>query len=463
MSNALFVCEGSSTMNIDTDTLLFSKRDLRRLIIPLIIEQTLSITIGMADSMMVSNVGEAAISGINLVDSINNLLIGIFSALATGGTVIVSQYLGRRERDYANQAAKQLLLAVTCISLVIMAITIIGNSSILGLVYANIDAEVMKNAETYFFLSALSYPFLAIYNSGAALFRSQGNSQVSMYTALVVNVVNVGFNALFIYGFEWGVAGAGIATLIARATAAVVVMVLLRNEQNPIFVRQLYKIRPHFQTIRRILNIGIPTGLENGIFQIGKILVATQVAGFGTAAIAANAVASSMAGFQCIPGNGISLAIITVVGQCVGADRYDEARYYVKKLFTYSYTILIGLNLIMFAAYPLILGLYNLQPETESVAWTLSVAHGIGACTIWALSFSLPNVLRAAGDVRFTMIVSVASMWIFRIMLCMVFSYFTDFGIYGVWAAMFADWICRSTCFVWRYRSNRWQGKKAIE
>lgn len=450
-------------VNINTETLLFSKRDLRRLIIPLIIEQTLSITIGMADSMMVSNVGEAAISGINLVDSINNLLIGIFSALATGGTVIVSQYLGRRERDHANQAAKQLLFAVTCISIVIMAITIIGNSSILGLVYANIDAEVMKNAETYFFLSALSYPFLAIYNSGAALFRSQGNSQVSMYTALVVNVVNVGFNALFIYGFEWGVAGAGIATLIARATAAVVVMVLLRNEQNPIFVRQLYKIRPHFQTIRRILNIGIPTGLENGIFQIGKILVATQVAGFGTAAIAANAVASSMAGFQCIPGNGISLAIITVVGQCVGADRYDEARYYVKKLFTYSYSILVGLNLIMFAAYPLILGLYNLQPETESVAWTLSVAHGIGACTIWALSFSLPNVLRAAGDVRFTMIVSVASMWIFRIMLCMVFSYFTDFGIYGVWAAMFADWICRSTCFVWRYRSNRWQGKKAIE
>ena len=461
--NALSVCEGSFVVNINTETLLFSKRDLRRLIIPLIIEQTLSITIGMADSMMVSNVGEAAISGINLVDSINNLLIGIFSALATGGTVVVSQYLGRRERDHANQAAKQLLFAVTCISIVIMAITIIGNSSILGLVYANIDAEVMKNAETYFFLSALSYPFLAIYNSGAALFRSQGNSQVSMYTALVVNVVNVGFNALFIYGFEWGVAGAGIATLIARATAAVVVMVLLRNEQNPIFVRQLYKIRPHFQTIRRILNIGIPTGLENGIFQIGKILVATQVAGFGTAAIAANAVASSMAGFQCIPGNGISLAIITVVGQCVGADRYDEARYYVKKLFTYSYSILVGLNLIMFAAYPLILGLYNLQPETESVAWTLSVAHGIGACTIWALSFSLPNVLRAAGDVRFTMIVSVASMWIFRIMLCMVFSYFTDFGIYGVWAAMFADWICRSTCFVWRYRSNRWQGKKAIE
>lgn len=461
--NALSVCEGSFVVNINTETLLFSKRDLRRLIIPLIIEQTLSITIGMADSMMVSNVGEAAISGINLVDSINNLLIGIFSALATGGTVVVSQYLGRRERDHANQAAKQLLFAVTCISIVIMAITIIGNSSILGLVYANIDAEVMKNAETYFFLSALSYPFLAIYNSGAALFRSQGNSQVSMYTALVVNVVNVGFNALFIYGFGWGVAGAGIATLIARATAAVVVMVLLRNEQNPIFVRQLYKIRPHFQTIRRILNIGIPTGLENGIFQIGKILVATQVAGFGTAAIAANAVASSMSGFQCIPGNGISLAIITVVGQCVGADRYDEARYYVKKLFTYSYTILVGLNLIMFAAYPLILGLYNLQPETESVAWTLSVAHGIGACTIWALSFSLPNVLRAAGDVRFTMIVSVASMWIFRIMLCMVFSYFTDFGIYGVWAAMFADWICRSTCFVWRYRSNRWQGKKAIE
>lgn len=448
---------------MNTDTLLFSNKDLRRLIIPLIIEQTLSITIGMADSMMVSNVGEAAISGINLVDSINNLLIGIFSALATGGTVIVSQYLGRRERDHANQAAKQLLLAVAVISLLIMGITIVGNRGILQLVYSSIDAEVMDNAMTYFFLSALSYPFLAVYNSGAALFRSQGNSKVSMYTAFIVNVINVVFNALFIYGFNWGVAGAGIASLIARATAAVVVMVLLRNEQNPIYVRQLHRIRPHFQTIRRILHIGVPTGLENGIFQIGKILVATQVAGFGTAAIAANAVASSMAGFQCIPGNGISLAIITVVGQCVGADRYDEARYYVKKLFKYSYLILIGLNLIMFAAYPLILGLYNLQSETEAVAWNLCIAHGIGACTLWAMSFSLPNVLRAAGDVRYTMIVSVVSMWVFRIMLCMGFSYFTDLGIYGVWIAMFADWACRSTCFIWRYRSNRWQGKRAIE
>lgn len=442
--------------------MLFSSKDLRVLIIPLIIEQTLAITIGMADSMMVSNVGEAAISGINLVDSINNLLIGIFSALATGGTVVVSQYLGHREQDNANGAARQLLLAVTAASVLIMGVTIIGNRHILGWVYQNIDKEVMDNACTYFFLSALSYPFLAIYNSGAALFRAQGNSKVSMYTSLVVNGVNVTLNAVLIYGCGWGVAGAGIASLIARATAAFTVMFLLRDRRNPIVIREVHKIRPHFAIIKRILNIGVPTGLENGIFQIGKILVASQVAGFGTISIAANAVASNIAGFQAIPGNGISLALITVVGQCVGADRYDEARYYVKKMFRYSYGVLITLNLLLLLFYSPIIGLYHLQPQTEEIARTLILLHGIGCCTFWATSFSLPNVLRAAGDVRFTMAVSIVSMWLFRIMLCMLFSQVFHFGIYGVWAAMFTDWIARSCCFVWRYHSNKWQGKKAI-
>lgn len=206
----------------------------------------------------------------------------------------------------------------------------------------------------------------------------------------------------------------------------------------------------------------MPTGLENGIFQIGKILVASQVAGFGTVSIAANAVASNIAGFQAIPGNGISLALITVVGQCVGADRYDEARYYVKKMFRYSYGVLITLNLLLLLFYAPIIGLYHLQPQTEEIARTLILLHGIGCCTFWATSFSLPNVLRAAGDVRFTMAVSIVSMWLFRIMLCMLFSQVFHFGIYGVWAAMFTDWIARSCCFVWRYQSNKWQGKKAI-
>ena len=442
--------------------LIFSNRALRLLIIPLMIEQFLAITIGMADSMMVSNVGEAAISGVNLVDSINNFLISMFSALATGGTVVVSQYLGHKERENAVGAAKQLLLSVTAVSLFIMCLTLVGNRTILGWIYQSVEESVMENACVYFFLSALSYPFLAIYNSGAALFRAQGNSKVSMYTAMVVNIVNICLNALLIYVFQLGVAGAGIATLIARASAAIVVTILLRKKTNTICVRDFLKIRPHFGTIRRILHIGVPTGLETGIFQIGKILVASQVAGFGTVSIAANAVASSLSSFQCIPGNGISLSLITVIGQCVGADRYDEARYYVRKLFRFAYGILIGWNLLLFLSYTPILSLYNLQPQTEAIAWVLILAHGIGACTFWAPSFMLPNVLRAAGDVRFTMTVAIASMWIFRILLCLFFSSFTDLGVYGVWIAMFTDWLARSFSFLWRYHSNRWQGKKAI-
>lgn len=447
---------------MNKDELLFSSNDLRRLIFPLIIEQALGVTIGMADAMMVSNVGEAAISGINLVDSINNLLIGIFNALATGGTIIVSQYLGHRERDNANHAAKQLLYAIAMIASMLMVVTMIGNRWILNVVYQDLEADVMKNAMTYFSISALSYPFLGIYGSGAALFRAQGNSKISMYTSMIVNCVNISFNALFIYGFKWGVAGAGLATLIARTTAAVVVMIRLHDDHNKVYVKNILKSRPQWSVIKRILCVGIPTGLENGIFHIGKILVAAQVAGFGTAAIAANAVAGNLGSFQCIPGNGINLSVITVVGHCVGADRYDQARYYTRKLFRYAYGVLIIWNLVMGALYSPILSLYNLMPETEKMALILVIIHGIATCTLWAPSFMMPNVLKGAGDVRYTMVISAGSMWVFRILLCMVFGRYTNWGIYGVWAAMMIDWVARGVSFVGRYCTNKWYNKKAI-
>lgn len=440
---------------------MFTGKQLRQLIIPLVIEQLLAITVGMADTMMVSNVGEAAVSGISLVDTINNLLITLFTALATGGAVVVSQYIGRRDTEKATDAAKQVFLVILALSAGIMILALLFNQVLLRLIYQNLEPAVMENATTYFYISALSFPFLALYNSGAGIFRSMGNSKISMYTSLVMNVINIALNALLIFGMNMGVAGAAVASLIARAAAALMVTVALRSRKNAVCVRT-YALKPRWDIIRSILRIGVPTGLENGMFQVGKILIAAQVAGFGTVSIAANAVGFSVSAVQIIPGNGIGLAMITVIGQCIGARRPDEAQKYVKKLMKMVYISHLFLNIGIFLAGDLIVGLYGLQAETAAMAKILFTMYGIGACTLWPLSFTIPNALRAAGDVKYTMVVSIISMWLCRVMLSLLLGNVLGWEIYGVWAAMLMDWVFRGGFFIWRIWKGPWKAQKTV-
>lgn len=271
---------------------MFTKKQLYKLIIPLIIEQILAVTVGMADIIMVSNAGEAAISGVSIVDTLNVLLITIFSALATGGAVVAAQFLGHKDNEKARKSGEQLLIVTTTISVVIMIIALLGNYQILRTIYGDIDSKIMKNATTYFFITALSFPFLAIYNSCAALFRAMGNSKVSMTVSWIMNIINLVGNAYFIFVLHMGVAGVAIPTLVSRAVAAIIILILIRNEKNPIYIKHLHKIRFDLKIIKRILNIGVPNGLENSMFQIGKILVQGLITSFGAIAISANAVAN---------------------------------------------------------------------------------------------------------------------------------------------------------------------------
>lgn len=441
---------------------LFTRRDLWRLILPLVIEQLLAVTIGMADTVMVAGVGEAAVSGISLVDSVNILLINIFSALATGGAIIAAQYIGREEPENACAAAKQLLLAATAVSLVIMAACMIWRQPLLSLIFGSIETDVMENANIYFFLSALSYPFLAVYNSGAALFRSMGNSKVSMMTSVGMNLLNIGGNALTIYGFHMGVAGAGMASLISRIAGAAAMFVLLQNSRNLIHIERIWRpeIRPRM--IQNILRIGIPNGLENGMFQIGKILVQSLIASFGTAAIAANAVASSVASLAQIPGGAIGLGMITVVGQCVGARDYRQARSYTLRLTGASYAALIGMNVVTLALLSPLIGMYHLSPDGAELARVVMLWQIAASSLLWPASFTLPNGLRAANDVKFTMIVSIFSMWVFRIGFSYLLAQVFEMGLLGVWIAMYIDWACRIVFFVFRFFRGKWMNKQII-
>ena len=445
-----------------SEPMMFSNQALKRLIWPLVIEQLLAVTIGMADTVMVASCGEAAVSGVSLVDSINILLINVFSALATGGAIVVSQYLGRDDLENANLAARQLLLSVGFLSALLAALALLGNVSVLNLIFGSAEADVMQNSYTYFFWSALSYPFLGVYNGGAALFRAMGNSKVSMRTSIIMNILNVCGNALLIFGFHLGVAGAAISTLFSRALGAVVMIWLLHSkphQHDKIHLASLNIFRPDWSMIKKILNIGIPNGLENGMFQIGKILVQGLIATFGTAAIAANAAVNSIASLPQIPSAAVGLAMVTVIGQCVGAGEYEQVKRYTRRLTLLSYLCITVLSLAeMAAAYPLV-GLFSLSAEATQMAVEVILWNGVFTIVIWPASFTLPNGLRAAGDVRFTMGISVLSMWIFRIGFSYLLAQGLQLGLMGVWFAMFIDWFVRSLLFLWRFASNRWRGK----
>lgn len=439
---------------------MFSGTDLRRLIVPLVIEQVLAVTVGMADVIMVSSVGEAAVSGVSLVDMVNVLIINVFAALATGGAVVSAQLIGAKERERACHSAKQLLLIVSVISAVVMALCLLFRTPLLRLLFGQIDPDVMRNARIYFLLSALSYPFLAVYNASAALFRAQGNSRISMQVSIVINVLNIGGNALFIYGMTMGAAGAALSSLISRALGAVIMTALLRRPGNLVSIGRGGSFRPDGAMIGRILNIGIPNGLENSMFQLGKILVVGIIAAFGTTQIAANAVANNFDALGCLPGQALSLAIITVVGQCVGAQDYEQARYYAKKLMKLAYLIMAALNIVILASLPLTLRAYNLSPDTMKLAMILIFIHDGSAILLWPAAFTLPNVLRAANDVRFAMAVSIFSMWVFRCVFGFILGSWLGWGAIGVWVAMIMDWIFRASLFVWRYLSGRWTWHK---
>lgn len=441
---------------------MFTRQQLVHLILPLVVEQFLAVTIGLSDTIMVANVGEAAVSGTSIVDAINVLLIQIFSALATGGAVVAAQYIGSGNRKAACNAAKQLLYVITLLASVIMAVCLFFRTPIIHLVYGNLDPEVLKNAEAYFRFTAISYPFLAVYNAGAALFRAMGNSKISMMVSLIDNVVHIGTDAVLIFGLGWGAAGAGVATLFARILAAAAMFYLICRSVNLIYIDHPFHFTYQPDMVRRILHIGVPNGLENGMFQIGKLIVQRMVTSFGTSAIAANAVAGSISCVSNIPGNAVSLALITVVGQCLGAGNYEQSDYYTKRLMRTAYISMGTLNVLLLIAAGPVVGVYNLDPVAASYAVQILRVFAFCSATIWIPSFLLPNSLRAAGDVKFTMLTSTISMWAFRIGFCFILTGPLHLGVLGVWDAMYIDWAVRMVVFICRYRSGKWKTKKVI-
>lgn len=441
---------------------MFSNKSLKKLILPLMIEQALLMLVGIADTVMISYAGEAEISGVALSAMVGYLIITVLSAVASGGAVVVSQYLGKREEENARRTAGQLFSIMILISVAIMAFCLLFSRPLLQLFFGSVEPEVMKAAHTYLVITACSFPFLGIYNASSALFRSMQRTGVIMKVSLLMNAINVIGNAIGIFVFHAGVAGVAVPTLISRMVAGVIMMALSFQRKHEIYITWRDLVAWNRERAARILKIAVPSGVENGLFALGRVLVTSIIALFGTTQIAANGVASSVNQIAVIATNTMNLAIIPVAGQCVGAGKYDQAAYYTKKLMKITYVIVGVMGGLVIVILPAILGFFELSEETYQLSAVLIISHNVMAFLLHPTSFVLSNSLRAAGDVKVTMYIGIGSILLFRLGTAVLFGIVLDMGVFGVWIAMGMDWLARSVAFTIRYRSGKWREARVI-
>lgn len=439
---------------------LYSNKNLLYLFIPLVIEQGLEYLVGFADSLMVAKVGEAAVSGVSLVDFVMALLISIFTALATGGGAITGQYLGSKKDNEANQSALQMMKVTFYLSIVITLIIFVFKNSILHLLFGSISSDVYHHAMTYLNVVVLSIPFLAIYNGGAAIFRTMNNSKLPMQIMLAMNIVNVIGNALCVFILKMGVEGIAIPTLVSRVGAAL--LILYFSKKTTIHLSQLMNIKINRNMIEKILNIGIPFGIENSMFYLGRVIVLSIVSLFGTASIAANSVGGTLVMFQVLPGTAINLGLTSIISRCIGANDYDQAKYYTKKINRWMHISFIISTVIILLLMPLIMSFYNLSSRATSYVWQIIILHGIMMTLIWPYGYMLPIIFRSSGDAKFPMIVSIISMVICRILFSYILAVIFNMGMMGTWYAMFLDWIVKAIIYTYHYIKGKWMNYQVV-
>lgn len=443
--------------------MMFSNRDLRKLIVPLVVESVLSMLVGMSDTVMVSAAGEAALSGVSIVNEVNTLMIVIFTSLSSGGAVIVSQYLGAKDEEKARLAGGQLVQVATCFSLFLGVLCAVFNRELLGLLYGSIEADVMECAREYLIITALSFPFLGLYNACSALFRSRNETRITMHASVIMNAINVVGNAIGVFVLHLGVAGVAYPTLISRAVAALVLLISAFRDTNNVHLTKESIFTFHKDTQKKILSIAVPNAIENGLFQLGRVLVTSIVTGFGTTQIAANGAANSIATMLYLTDNAMELAIVTVIGHCVGANDYEQAHYYMVKMVKIAMAMAWVSSGITFIVLKPALSLFGLNAEGNQLVTQIILSDCIATGLLHSVAFVLSNGIRAAGDARYTMVCGVLSMFCARLFGSYILGSVLGLGVYGTWLATFLDWLVRIVCFSIRYKSDAWTKFRTVE
>ena len=449
---------------------LFTAKALAFLIIPICIESALSMSLGMIDGLMASyaksGAGDNILAAITAVDQISSLIIQLFVAFGVGGAVITSQLLGAGKVDEANKSAKQLIVAMLLAAILVTALCLVFNHGIINLIFGDAGGETLENAYIYFYIISASFPFVAVFNSCAALLRAQRKSMNTMLSGIISFFLNIAFNAIFIYGFKLGIAGVALGTLIARIFPAFFTMFLLTRKGNVVRIKIFEKFRFNGKQLKSILKLGVPSGIENSLFQLGKILVVSfitisiyRVDGLNVQS-AANSVAYNINTISSIVGNGINTSILTVIGQAVGTGNIGQVKYYIRKMLAISYVGNACCVAVTFALSPVLLNFYNISGSARSVAWDCLLLCLPLQFVTYPLSFGLPAVLKANSDMKFVMVAAVTSMLLMRVGLCYILTcdwVGAHLGALGLWIGMVADWGLRGLLFGGRLISGRWK------
>lgn len=441
---------------------MFSNKDLKNLIVPLFLEQLLMALVGIADVFVIGFVGEAAVSGVSLVNSFNTIFINLFTALASGGAVVISQYIGRKEEKHAGEAATQLLTASVLLSVVISVVILIFNGSLMRLIFGKVEADVMDACVTYLRISAYSYPALAVYNAGAALYRSFGKTSTTMYISIVANILNVVGNCIGVFILQAGVPGVAVPSLISRTFSAVVITVLCFSKKNRVRYLKNWLVKMDIGLQKKILGIAVPNGIESGVFQLVKVALSSVVALFGTYQIAANGVAQSiwsMAALVCVT---MGPVYITVIGQCMGAGDVIQAELYFKKLTKITVAFAVIWNTLIFALTPVVMNFYALEDKTKYLTILLVLVHNIFNTIAFPFADPLGKGLRATGDVKFTMFTSLFTTIVVRLIFSILFGIGMGLGVMGIAYAMCLDWSVRGIIFWLRFKQGKWKSLKII-
>lgn len=446
----------------DTKSFLFSNADLKKLIIPLTLEQILFMLVGIADTLMVSAIGEEAISGVSLINILEYFTYTVMSAICSGGGIVISQYIGAKNNRLAKETSNQLVSLALGISFVWTGLGIYFHAEFLNLLYGNVDSGVMQAADTYFLIAVCSIPCVAVHQSCSAMFRAINETKIPLYTVILLNITNIVGNYLAVYVLHAGVLGVAVATVLARVVGNALMLYFSMQTKFVLHVRIKELFKFNLLLIRKILGISIPNGIENGLFAAGKVIMTSIVALFGTTQTAANAVSNTYQISAIFFVNSINMAMLTVVGQCVGANQYEQAKYYVRKLLKLSFVCTAVLSTIVIVAMPFTLKFYNISKETQDLVIVLVIIHNIAATFLQPLCFNLPNAIRAAGDVGFTMRAGIGSMMIFRLGVAYIAGILLNYQILGVWFAMVADWFVRSLLFAYRWKSNAWTKYRVV-
>lgn len=450
-------------MNLQiTKKLLFSNADLKKLIIPLTLEQILFMLVGIADTLMVSALGEEAMSGVSLINILEYFMYTVMSAICSGGGIVISQYIGAKNNLLAKKTANQLLSLAMVIAFILSTLGLIYHKGFLHLLYGNVDTGVMQAADTYFLIAVCSIPCIAIHQACSAMFRSMNETKIPLYTVIVLNITNIIGNYMAVYVLHAGVYGVALATVLARVVGNALMLICSLQTKYVLHINLPELLTFDSFLTRKILSVSIPNSIENGLFAAGKVIMTSIVALFGTTQTAANAVSNTYQISAIFVVNAINMAMLTVVGQCVGANEYEQAKYYVKKLLKLSFWSTAALSVLVIMALPLTLDFYHISAETQRLVIILVILHNVAATILQPLCFNLPNAIRAAGDVGFTMRAGIGSMLIFRLGVAYIAGILLNYQILGVWFAMVADWFVRSLLFTYRWKSGVWKNYRIV-